>query len=390
MTVAPHGLSPSTARRVGHVAATVFVVLAGALPTHPEGQITYPVGALVLNLVAAAILLARNRWPLVALPAVVALVVLSVPLGLFNPGMTAAAAIATYSATLHSPRSRGATLTVAVAAVMAATAVMAGDTIPQHVLLVLLGGAIGDAIRTQREYVATITERAERAERTREALARQRVAEDRLAIARDLHDVVAHQIAVINLHAGAASAALRTRPSDAEEALAVIRASSRTVLTEIGDLLATLRDPEAVDTGPPGLSQLDDVVRAFAAHGLDVTVRTEHDAFLLPAATDVTALRVIQEALTNAHKHGTGRRAHVLLEYHPQSLRITVANPTWPTAPGDGIGTGNGLTGMRERVESVRGTLTHGHDGLGTWILVADLPVAPTALPGSSSPEATS
>jgi signal transduction histidine kinase len=140
---------------------------------------------------------------------------------------------------------------------MLVSALLAEAVVPQHVLVVVLGGVLGDAIRTQRAHLDALTDRAERAERTREALARQRVAEDRLSTARDLHDVVAHQIAVINLHAGVASSALRTRPDSAEASLALIRTASRTVLTEIGDLLAALRDPDAVDAGLPG----------FARHG---------------------------------------------------------------------------------------------------------------------------
>jgi signal transduction histidine kinase len=249
-------------------------------------------------------------------------------------------------------------------------------------LVVVLGGVLGDAIRTQRAHLDALTDRAERAERTREALARQRVAEDRLSTARDLHDVVAHQIAVINLHAGVASSALRTRPDDAEASLTLIRTASRTVLTEIGDLLAALRDPDAVDAGLPGLALLDDVLRDLAAHGMDVTVRTvpgpDHAAPELPAAVDAVALRVVQEALTNAHKHGTGRRAHLLVEHLPRSVRITVTNPVGLAGGSDaGPGTGYGLLGTAERVGSVRGTLRHGLDGLGSWVLVAELPTAP-------------
>lgn len=385
-TAAPRPRRPPIPAWLGHVAATVTVVLAGGLPSHPGADLTWSPQVLALNLVAAAVLLGRRRWPAVVLSVVVALVLVSVPLGLFNGGTVAAAGIAVYTLSLRGlPHRRGLVVTLLVAVAMLGAALAAGSLAPQHVLVVLLGGAVGDAIHVQRENVAAITERAERAERTREALARQRVAEDRLAIARDLHDVVAHQIAVINLHAGAAGTALRSRPDDAAESLAVIRDSSRTVLREIGDLLATLRDPDAVDAGPPGMAQLDDVVRDMAAHGLDVTLRVSGEPYELPAAVDVTALRVVQEALTNAHKHGTEHRAHVLLEYRPRALCITVANPVPDARERVGhpdrvaVGTGNGLLGMRERVDSVRGELTAGPDGVGTWTLLARLPTAQRA-----------
>ncbi len=356
--------------------ASVLVLIAAGLPTHPGIELGWETSGLALALAAVVVLLARRRFPFVVLGLLVVLTGLSVPTGQFSAGVGVAVAIATYSSTLRLDRRSAGILTVAAAALMLGAALLAGQAAPQHVLVILLGGAIGDAIRTQRAHVATITERAERAERTREALALQRVAEDRLSIARDLHDVVAHQIAVINLHAGLASSALRTHPEDAQSSLAIVKTSSRTVLTEIGDLLATLRDPAGATTGPPGLSQLEDVVRDFAVHGLEATVRTEGTTVAVPAAVDVTALRIIQEGLTNAHKHGASPRAHVFVEYLDTTLRITVANPHDPTqATNLSVGTGNGLLGMSERVESVRGTVSYGPDGLGTWMLVADLPI---------------
>ncbi|MCL2467434.1 MAG: histidine kinase [Micrococcales bacterium] len=403
-------VTSTTARRVravcGHVVATAVVVLPAGVHTYPEQGVVWDLRVLVLNAAAAAVLLARRRAPRAVLAVIVVLALVSLPLGVFNAGVSVAAAVATYAVTLRTTRTRATVTTVAVAAGMLVGAWVAvdGHTMSNpggpaehsrwasdgpgapHMLVVLLGGVLGDAIRTQRAHVAAITERAERAERTREALARQRVAEDRLAIARDLHDVVAHQIAVINLHAGVASAALRDRPDDAEKSLVVVRDSARTVLAEIGDLLATLRDPSTADaTG--GLAQLDDVVRDFQTHGLDVTVCTDGDVYELPAAVDVTALRVVAEALTNAHKHGSERRAHVQVQYLPGMLRITVANPAAghddPSAALSdalALGTGNGLTGMRERVESVRGTLSTGYDdGSGTWQVVADLPTVTRA-----------
>ncbi|MGW0172980.1 sensor histidine kinase [Rhodococcus sp. NPDC003322] len=363
---------------IGHLAVAVVVLVSGTLAPRPGDGFVWSPPVMALDVAVVVILLARHRAPFVVLPALVALVVVSVPLDLFNPGIATATAIAVYAATVRVSRPRGVLIAVGVAAVMLVAVTVDGYNGFQNVLTVLLGGAVGDAVRTQRDYVTSITERAERAERTREALARQRVAEARLAIARDLHDVVAHQISVINLHAGVASSALRDRPLDAERSLTVIRRASRAALTEIGDLMATLRDPAAAAAGPAGLSQLDDVVREFAGHGVDVTVRIDGDRYELPPTVDVTALRVIQEALTNAHKHGTGREADVLVEYLPRSLRITVTNPTAPDGAARAApGTRQGLIGMGERVESVRGTLSYGLDGIGTWILVAELPVEP-------------
>lgn len=391
-----HVVRWSAHRVAGDVGATVAVLCIGTLPTALDGVPALSGGpavaeVVVWNAVAALVLLARHRAALVVLGAQVVLLVAGLPLGLLSHGTVVATTIAVYTVTLRVPRARSIPATLLVALVMLWLTSVSGYGGPQPALIVLLAGAIGDAIRSQRASVAAATERAERAERTREALARERVTAERLDIARDLHDVVAHQIAVINLHAGVAGSALRDRPGDAEASLEVIGRASRTVLTEIGDMLSALRDPAtgATDSGPLGLAELDDVVRRFAVVGLEVTVRMNGARYELPGSTDITALRVIAEALTNAHKHGADGRAHVLVEYGPRSLRLTVANPLSATGraqadadeePGGVLGTSHGLIGMQERVDSVRGTLRYGPSGVGTWLLVADLPTDPAGL----------
>ncbi|WP_275004059.1 histidine kinase [Promicromonospora iranensis] len=385
---------------VSHAVAAAAVVCASPLPVREDLSPDWQSRLVISAAAAAALLLLRRRLPVTTVAATVLVVWLSVPLGLFNPGVVLAVAIAAFTASRTLTRRQALWLTLPAGVLVAvAGALAAGRGAMQYLLLVLLFGALGDLVRVQREQFLAVTERAERAEATREALANQRVAEDRLAIARDLHDAVAHQIAVINLHAGVAGSALRERPDDAEHSLAVIRQASRTVLTQIGDLLATLRHPDSPGAGPVGLAQLDDILAQFRAHGLDVTVRRLGEARDLPAAVDVVALRVIQEALTNAHKHGAEHRAHIVLEYYPDRLHVTVTNPVSAGAgagPGAGAGQGaghgggHGLVGARERVESVRGTLTHGRRGVSSWELDADLPTptsrpapAPASTPGS-------
>jgi signal transduction histidine kinase len=385
-TARPRITGTATARRLGHVGAVLIVLLGAVLPAGPRQAFIWDPEVLAVNAGACVLVLLRHRHPRATLGCLLALMVVTVPLDLVNIGTASAVAVATYAVMFGLGRRPGALVTLGVAVLSVACALAVGATGPQYGLVVLLGGALGSAISSQRAVVAAATERAERAERTQEALARQRVAEDRLGIARDLHDVVAHQIAVINLHAGAATGALRDRPEDAERSLTIIRQASRTVLTEIGDLLHTLRDPAQATIGPPGLAQLDDVVRELAVHGLDVTVRVSGEPEQPSGTVDVTALRVIQEALTNAHKHGSEGRAHVLVEHLPRSLHLSVANPVPPgAAPGAGIGTRQGLVGMAERVESVRGTLTYGATGTGTWLVVADLPYG--SRPDETPPE---
>lgn len=393
VTTAPARVRPPFPRWLNHLLVTVVVMSAGALPSRPGEVAQWSVAVGVLNAVLVLVLLARFRAPRQVLVLVVVALWIGAALGGYNTGAVAAAAVAVYHVVLVVPRRVGVRVTFTVAALVLVVAIVAGRGEPMPVLAIILGGAVGEAVRTQREQIAAALERAERAERTREAVVRQRLAEERLSIARDLHDVVAHQIAVINLHAGVASAALRTRPAAAEESLGVIRGASRTVLTDIGQLLATLRDPDAVESGPIGLARLDEVVRGFEAAGLAVTVRTTGTPVDLPPATDVAALRILQEALTNAHKHGGQHRAHVLLDHRPGALEITVTNPVVPIGPAPPsapVGTGNGLTGMTERAESVRGTLHHEPDDAGWWKIVARLPVgdpsagpSPGVAPGS-------
>lgn len=200
-------------------------------------------------------------------------------------------------------------------------------------------------------------------------------------IARDLHDAVAHQISVISLNAGAASTALEARPEKAREALATIRSASRTVLGEIGDLMAMLRqgDGEVAPAPQRSLDSLDDLVVSFRASGLEVAMRVEGDVDTVPASVSRVAYRVVQEGLTNALKHGTERRAHVLIERVGEGLHIVVTNPCDSSAAARTTetdrGGGYGLVGLRERVAAVRGTVEAGLTP-GGFRLSALLPIA--------------
>lgn len=258
---------------------------------------------------------------------------------------------------------------------------LAGDlldsTALQFVLLVVLGGALGDAARSRREFAAAMIERAERAERNRDDEARRRVAEERVRIVRDLHDVVAHQIAVISLNAGVASSALDSRPERAREALTTVRSASRTVLSDIGGLMSLLRsdaldDPE--DRRPQsGLAQLDTLIDGFRRGGLRVDLRRQDDGFVLSPASDHAAYLVLQEALTNAHKHGLGGTATVALRIESAALHLTIVNPTRNVAPASPA-PGNGLRGIQERLAAVRGAAHFGSDR-GVFSLEAWIPV---------------
>lgn len=252
-----------------------------------------------------------------------------------------------------------------------------------------MAAAVGDAVRSRRAFVDAIRERAERAERTREEEARRRVAEERMRIARELHDVVAHHIALVNVQAGVAAHVMDSRPDQAKEALAHVREASRSALRELRATVGLLRqsgEPEAPTEPVPGLGVLDQLVDGFARAGLPVEVevasaaakgpwhsrRPEQAAAIvgtLPAAVDLTAYRVVQEALTNAHKHA-GEQAHAVVRIARTGdwLEVTVLDdgsgaPTLvqagrtggQNAAPAGEGGGHGLMGMRERAAALGG-----------------------------------
>ncbi|GLY94097.1 histidine kinase [Actinoplanes sp. NBRC 103695] len=330
---------------------------------------------------AALLITLRRRWPVLTL----AVVTVAAAWAVAGRGeiyvLTAVSVISAYTV---ASRRRRTTAWIAGAAaalvVYLAAVVFAGQMWDSSEALEDLGWmgmaiAIGDAVRTRRAYVAAVEERAVRAEQTREEEARRRVAEERLRIARELHDIVAHHIALINVQTEVASHVLRQEPDQAEEALSHVRQSVRTVLDELSIVLTVLRradDPEPSTEPTPGLERLGGLLDSVAAAGLRVEHQQEGEARSLPSAVDLAAYRIVQESLTNARKHGRDPNAQVRLTYTPDGLVITVENRAGPSPTG--TRTGHGLTGMRERAASVGGTLAAGPDASGRFAVRAVLP----------------
>ncbi|MFJ3301854.1 sensor histidine kinase [Streptomyces sp. NPDC086549] len=242
-----------------------------------------------------------------------------------------------------------------------------------------IGATAGDAVRSRRAVVQAMRERAERAERTREEEARRRVAEERLRIARDLHDVVAHHIALVNVQAGVAAHVMDKRPDQAKEALAHVRDASRSALNELRATVGLLRqsgDPEAPTEPASGLSRLDELAGTFRSAGLRVEVARADQGTTLPAAVDLAAYRIIQEALTNVQKHaGPDARAEVSVVRVGPHIEVTVLDDGSGEETATEAGGGHGLLGMRERVTALRGTLTTGPRYGGGFRVHAILPV---------------
>ncbi|MET7615705.1 sensor histidine kinase [Streptomyces sp. NPDC005408] len=234
---------------------------------------------------------------------------------------------------------------------------------------------LGVDVRVYRRYIASVVGRAERAERTREEEAARRVAEERLRIARDLHDLLAHSITLIGVQTSVASHVLTVDPDRLDraavaKALDDIADTCRTARGELRTTLEVLRadGPDAV--GPlPDLASLPDLVRAAEAN---LDVRTgEHR---IPPAVEAAAYRIVQESLTNAVRHGgPGVRIRVAVEAADGRLRVTVTDDG--TAPGATAGSGYGIVGMRERARSVGGTLAAGPRDGGGFQVAAALPL---------------
>ncbi|MEU4221681.1 histidine kinase [Actinoplanes sp. NPDC026623] len=339
-------------------------------------------------LVAAVAFLAvllRRRRPRAALVVAVAATVGAVLEGVSNPGLIVVLGVIVYSIAAHTNRRAGWVCALAAScSVYAAAAFVSAQTWWRPDVLgvfawIFMAAAAGDAARTHRAYVAEVEERARRAEQTREEEAHRRVIDERLRIARELHDAVAHHIAVISVQAGAAAHVLERRPDQVGPVLAHIRDASDTVLKEIASVVGVLRNSdERASTEPaPGLDRLPPLFGALRAAGFRVRHEQRGTARELPALADLAGYRIVQEALTNAHRYGDGR-ADVLIEYAAGGVVLEVTNEIHHA--GTDAGAGYGLIGMRERATAAGGTVTAGPVGDGRFRVRAALPAgAPAA-----------
>jgi signal transduction histidine kinase len=246
----------------------------------------------------------------------------------------------------------------------------------------------GDYLRTRRAYVAQLEERAARLERERDQDRRLAADEERTRIARELHDVVAHDVSVIAIQAGAARAVQATRPEAAAQALGLIETTARETLIELNRLLGVLRGSTgaAADRRPqPGIDQLAGLVEGLRAAGLEVDARVEGDARSLPPAVDLSAYRIVQEATTNVLKHAHARRVDIRVRYTETMLALDVRDDGAGNGVDPASSSGHGLIGMRERVALFGGELRAGRNPAGGFSVHARLPLTPSPLTGSTS-----
>jgi signal transduction histidine kinase len=246
----------------------------------------------------------------------------------------------------------------------------------------LIAWVLGDSVRYRRAYYSSLEDRAARLERERDAQAQIAAAAERARIARELHDVIAHNVSVMVVQADGASYALDSSPERARQALGAIASTGRQALAEMRRMLGVLRsDDDATGLVPlPGIGQLGELLEQTRASGLDVSFTVQGVPGPLPGGLALAAYRIIQESLTNTRKHGGPRAsARVLLRYCEDVLMLQITDDGRGATVADGAG--HGLTGMRERVALYNGTLRTGPLPGGGYQVTARLPVVRGAVP---------
>jgi signal transduction histidine kinase len=229
-----------------------------------------------------------------------------------------------------------------------------------HIALVAVPLLAAEALRGHRANVALLVERLELAERTREEEAQRRAEQERIRIARDLHDVVAHTLTTINVQSGVAAHLLDREPRHAHTALTLIEDASREALAELRAILGVLRDDDHASLEPaPTVEAVEQLVDRARTAGLDVRLDVAGERpDRLPDAVQVATFRIVQESLTNATRHAPGTPARVRLAF--ESDRLVVGVESGPGAPANGHGIGVGIVGMNERAATVGGSLRAG------------------------------
>jgi len=347
--------------------ASTLVLLANGLPIAPNDALPVGPAAVALASAGALSLLARRRHPVSVLVVAAATDTALVALG-YRPGLPLTTAVALYAVVSARPTSPRTTAILLGAAFAWSLAV--GFTASQMFhggLALVTAWFAGERTRLRRAQIAELEERARSAEREADHERRLAVAEERARIARDVHDSAGHAINVIGVLAGAAR--LRGEPGDTLETIEHV---ARDTVAELDHLLHALRDDTA-ETSPAGLASLDTLLSQHTSCGLDVTLRAAGPARPLTGSVDQAAYRILQEALTNAARHGTGS-ARVEVSFGADAVALTVGNPILAGAASRTTG-GHGLIGMRERAALTGGRFDAGDVG-GSFRVHAELPYA--------------
>lgn len=388
VTLLPAGSVRDRVLDVAGVVLCVGLMIVDVVRT-PDADVTVvSLGAIVL---ASLPVLLRRRAPVAALT-VAMLLLFAVMSGagiyvtIAGPAMICAYALA-------EARGRRAALTAAALALPLIVLILqlysphgyfTWDT-AKNLAFVAIPLALGVAAHDRRAYTAALVDRAESAERTREEEALRRVGEERLRIARDVHDVVAHAMVAINVQAGVGAHLLDRDPEQARSTLREIKRVSGESLDDLRSILGLLRDdgvdgslPQAPVEPTQGLAGVEDLREGLVTAGVDLDVDLDPAIATLPAAVDATGYRIVQEALTNVLRHVGPTSARVRVTHRDDAVVIEIENDEARgpiRADGAGSGSGNGLRGMRERAAAIGGSLEAGPVDGGGWRVAASLPV---------------
>jgi signal transduction histidine kinase len=338
------------------------------------------------------VLLARRRMPLAVLAASTLLGVFMLAVGYPNGSAISAPCCAAYALAVYGRRAGGAelagTLRDAAAALLAAIALAVAALAPGArgnpgawgvftlAALVAASWVLGYALRTRRDYVAELRDRAARLEAAEGERAARAVIDERLRIARELHDVIGHSISLIAIQSEAATRSARSNPDAVPAFLTAISAASRQALAEMRGVLAVLRPEADEELGPqPGLEQVGELVASLRAGGLQT--RLEAEPMRPPPGIALAVYRIVQESLTNVLKHaGAGAKASVTIVQEGETVRVSVhddgAGPSGPASS-----TAHGIVGMRERAAAYGGTLRTGARPGGGFEVEASIPLPP-------------
>jgi signal transduction histidine kinase len=361
------------------VCATVLAVAQQATSTSQAAG-TRSLGLTIAALYPLA-LVARRLAPVVVMAGLLAGLLVWAALGVPTNAAGIPLIVALYTVAAYRPRRISLAVLAATIVCLGVTgaleAVMALDMI-ESVALVTAGWWLGDNAHTRRSQSEALAAYAAELAETREELAERRVAEERLRIAREMHDVVAHSLGVVAIQAGVVEHLLDEKPSQARQSVSTIGEVARSSLADMRRTLGVLRgDDDARDASP----RLADVPRLVAevgdSSGLDVRLQVSGTASRpLDPALELSAYRVVQEALTNAGKHAPGSKVTVQVVYGNDDVRVEVADDGAASTPPELPGSGRGLVGMRERVAMFGGTFEAARGDGGGFRVAASFPFA--------------
>jgi signal transduction histidine kinase len=392
----------------GFIALVLLAVMVAQLTLQekllPGQQAATPVAYLLVVLIAAP-LVTHRKWPLPSLAVCLAALLLYAP-GRYTayPGIVLFAMV--YGITLHGTRRQALVALISCAAAMALAVSFQPGVVGSYVtwveseLGIAVAWIVAESLRNRRARWAELNARAELLEREQEERSRRAVAEERLRIARDLHDVVAHSMSVIAVQSAVGGHVMDSQPEEARHALAAIEATSRSALTEMRRLLGILRqdgEPTGSLAPAPGLADLTPLVAQVGEAGLQVWVQVDGERGPVPPGVDLSAYRIIQEALTNVIKHAAAATACVKVSYEKNSVALEITDDGPGTkdvgrragvdrADGSRAGavtspfsTGHGIIGMRERVAVFGGEFAAGPRAAGGFRVFARLPIPEVA-----------